>query len=1007
MAPYLFPQLDEFNRIDIEVLSVVAQQVQQLRQGILQGLSEMPFEGRHIKLKPHSIIITMNPGYAGRTELPDNLKVQFRNVSMMVPDYGLIAEIILFSEGFDDSKTLSRKMTKLYKLASEQLSQQRHYDFGMRAVKSVLVMAGSLKRAFPNFSEDVVLIRAMRDSNIPKFLADDLPLFHAIVGDLFPGVAVPVNETGELMQMFLTQLKNHGLQNVTDYNTKILQLFEIFQVRFGAVLTGLTMSGKTTAYRVLADSMTALRDLGSKNEVMQKVTFKVLNPKCIRMGELYGEFNPMTQEWTDGLASTIMREFCADETEDRKWTVFDGPIDAIWIENMNTVLDDNMTLCLANGERIKLKVQMRMLFEVGDLDEASPATVSRLGVVFMTPDTLGWQPFVRSWIPREMPAKMSDALKDHLLNLFLSTVDAGLAFRKANCFEPIVTTDIQTVQSMCRLLTALIRTAGERHKDTGATPGLNVEGDVEKVKKVLDSFFAFSFIWAIGGSISVEGFEKFDQLIRAGALKDSPLAKIRYGPGTVYDSYPDLTQCEKAEGMPWNKWSAILPQFTYDREMPYFNMVVPTIDTVRFGFLLQTQLSQLYPVFFTGVTGTGKTVVVQDFLNRASGADYKDGVPVAPILLNFSAQTASLDTQMTIEGKLEKKKKTQLGAPTGKRIVVFVDDVNMPFVETYGAQPPIELLRQYVDHKGFYDRQKLFWKDVTDSVCVSSSAPPGGGRAVMTTRFTRHFHMLCIPPASEDVLLTIFGAIFQGFSSIFPEDVKGATKKVVAATIEVFNRTREVMRPTPSKSHYTFNLRDVSKVFQGLLMVGPKECTSIDSLTKLWAHECECPLHFPHCSLHSQPTITQLLRPIPHNRLPRLPRPPHRLEGQAALHDDAAGVRVAVFRPHGQRLAACGPLRGQARAVGRLFASVRGRRPRHLRGGDVNGEGHPDARRRARGLQPVEPDADEARLLPRRRRARDAHQAHPAPAARKRHAGGRWRQRQAEPRAHGVPHGRR
>jgi dynein heavy chain, axonemal len=124
-------------------------------------------------------------------------QVCFRPVAMMVPNYALIAEIMLFAEGFGDAKTLSRKMCKLYILCSEQLSQQPHYDYGLRAVKSVLVMAGSLKRANPDVQEDLVLIRALRDSNVPKFLADDLPLFAAIVQDLFPGVQIPDNDYGE------------------------------------------------------------------------------------------------------------------------------------------------------------------------------------------------------------------------------------------------------------------------------------------------------------------------------------------------------------------------------------------------------------------------------------------------------------------------------------------------------------------------------------------------------------------------------------------------------------------------------------------------------------------------------------------------------------------------------------------------------------------------------------------------------------------------------------------
>jgi dynein heavy chain, axonemal len=120
------------------------------------------------------------------------------------------------------------------------------------------------------------------------------------------------------------------------------------------------------------------------------------------MGELYGEENKDTKEWTDGLASKIIRKFAKDDDSQvvcrRSWCVFDGPVDALWIENMNTVLDDNMTLCLANGERIKLKWSMRMLFEVQDLAVASPATVSRCGMVYMTPSDLGWKPYLQSWI---------------------------------------------------------------------------------------------------------------------------------------------------------------------------------------------------------------------------------------------------------------------------------------------------------------------------------------------------------------------------------------------------------------------------------------------------------------------------------------------------------------------------------------------------------------------------------------------------------------------------------
>jgi dynein heavy chain len=203
---------------------------------------------------------------------------------MMVPDYALIGEIMLYAEGFLDSRVLAQKMVKMYKLCSEQLSQQDHYDYGMRQVKSVLVMAGEQKRGNPELPENVSLVRAMLEANIPRFLADDLPLFNGIIADLYPALEFPPVDYGKLETACEDALLRAGLQVVPRFVIKTIELYQTMNVRFGVMTVGPTGGGKSCCARALQSAMGALKEAKHDDPAMaQDVKTYTFNPKCITM----------------------------------------------------------------------------------------------------------------------------------------------------------------------------------------------------------------------------------------------------------------------------------------------------------------------------------------------------------------------------------------------------------------------------------------------------------------------------------------------------------------------------------------------------------------------------------------------------------------------------------------------------------------------------------------------------------------------------------------------------
>ena len=264
----------------------------------------------------------------------------------------------------------------------QQLSKQDHYDYGLRNLKAVLSMAGTLKRADPDLNEELIVMRALRDMNLPKFIKDDERLFRLLLGDLFPGIELPFSVYEDLDAALRRELDRKCLQQHDFLIYKIIQLYDSKLTRHCNMLVGQSLAGKSVAWNTLVAAKTALC-VEDENKDYNKVQPFVINSKSINLAELYGEYDLATFEWCDGILSRLFKTCAENNKPDEKWIVFDGPIDAMWIESMNSVMDDNKLLTLINGDRIPLTPTMSLLFEVEDLAVASPATVSRAGMIYM------------------------------------------------------------------------------------------------------------------------------------------------------------------------------------------------------------------------------------------------------------------------------------------------------------------------------------------------------------------------------------------------------------------------------------------------------------------------------------------------------------------------------------------------------------------------------------------------------------------------------------------------
>ena len=802
---------DEFNRLEERILSAVSQQIQNIQVGLRNRVADpdaqIDLVGRQLKVHPLTgMFITMNPGYAGRSNLPDNLKKLFRSVAMSKPDKEIIAEVMLFSQGFADAKALSRQTVPFFDRCGARLSKQPHYDFGLRALKSVLVSSGGLKRSRLAIENELaadfepqIIVQSVRETIAPKLVRADASLMEQIEAESFPGVQyipAPLEDLRKALQEVVTERK---LVATDAWLTKVLQLYQIQNLHHGVMMVGSSGTGKSTAWQVL---LAALQKVDGVEGVCH-----IIDPKVISKESLYGNLDSTTREWTDGLFTSILRKVVDNlrgEDSKRHWIVFDGDVDPEWVENLNSVLDDNKLLTLPNGERLGLPPNVRIMFEVETLRYATLATVSRCGMVWFSDETVELDVLLERNLAQLQTMSFDDLEEDSALPTSAEARTATVALM-ADIFRQRLTTNdfvkkalercaashhimefstIRAVGTLFSLLRKACHSMLEYNLERPDFPLNHEQQEAYLSKKLL-----LATVWALTGDCPLVERKTFGDYLAGLATLDMPLLSEQASLIDFDVSLPDAN---------WTPWQNQVPSIEVNtHSVTQTDMVIPTLDTVRHEDILYSFLAEHKPLLLCGPPGSGKTMTLFSALRKLPNMEV--------VGLNFSSATTPDLLVKTLEQYCDYRK-TLSGvtmAPTqiGRWLVVFCDEINLPAPDKYGTQRVISFMRQLVEQGGFWRTTTKTWVSLERIQFVGACNPPtDAGRTPLGLRFLRHAPLIMVDYPGDVSLTQIYGTFNTALLKLIPT-LRGYADALTQAMIQVYTLSQK--RFTPDIQHIT------------------------------------------------------------------------------------------------------------------------------------------------------------------------------------------------------------
>ncbi|VDK31905.1 unnamed protein product [Taenia asiatica] len=795
---------DEFNRLEEAVMSAVSMQIQVIQNALRSGAPTVELLGKSINPNPTtSIFITMNPagkGYGGRQKLPGNLKQLFRPVSMTRPDNDQI------------------------------LSVQQHYDWGLRALKSVLRHAGTLLHQTRQYTaqenslstenlpesisqpldtlvvETQLIIQSVRSCSLARLTYPDATRFEALLRDVFPDSKLHAGTQEDDFIKKLTKViheiltENH-LDVIERQVAKTLEVYSLLTQRTGVVLVGPSGCGKSTILYVL---WLALQRVGAR------VKRYIMNPKALSRTHLLGHIDPDTREWTDGVLTRSARDVVREPSGTMSWIICDGDVDPEWVESLNSVLDDNGLLTLPSGERIRFGGNVTFIFETHDLSCASPATVSRTGIVFISDEMLGSDALTKTWLlnqPKEHRQFLSDML--------------NMAFYR--CLDWVETKNEYLIETshtgtILNGLSHLVGATNRAKFTVGLIRGLG-SNLLEAAKKQL----ATMVYEAMG-----EAPPDPSQPLNVRVDEEMGARLVTYS-DEVYLVNVDSISSLGTDAFDVESKDLVEAKFVQDFALSLRSPLVISahIRSAVDGFRLWLDEPSAQQSFLlVGPEGCGKSLLLEYCLAVSKRKAHV-------VVMQCTAQTRSshiLDrlsqSCVTMTGSSAAGASRVLRPKEGDRLVLFLRDLNLPKPDKWGSCEVVAFLQQILTYQGYYDAKTLEFigiKGIQIIATLTPSSISGGlGRFLLSPRLTSILRVASITNPNREELVKIYNCLLQHAvnNSIKPTFELATSKPrsmecsnrlhtLVNAMVHIWSQLEQTFRAS-GFPHCSFSLRDLT-----------------------------------------------------------------------------------------------------------------------------------------------------------------------------------------------------